>query len=675
MRKFIYTGTQVVTKDDGKADVVRDLKQQQRAFGLLEIKEFDEKTRRFKGIATTIAPDHMDDVVEPSGAEFKLPVPFLYQHDSKKPIGWIDKAKIGKTQIDVEGYVEIPDADAPETIVERLNTAWYELKKRMVRGLSIGFNPKEWSFIKETGGIRWLRWAWLELSMVTIAANAEASITSIKSAYAKSMAASGRSTTPPTGSSTTARAGAPNLKGSNMKTIQEQLAELNELRQTKHARMSELGDLKRNESRAFTDDERKEFDALEADIDNIDDDIRIAKRHSDNIATARPVTDSKSGARGAPYGFVKKLSDVEDKFKGETGLKRAMCHVLSMSEVKQGRFVTPDQIAAKMYGKTNPTLVTVMKAGVAGGGTDSGEWGAELAQVDNRYTGDFIEFLYGLTVFDRLPLRSVPHNVAIKGQDGAFTGYFIGQSKAIKVSAGDFSTASTTPYKAAGLCVVSNEWLRDASGDGLQLCGQGLREAVAQAVDSLFLSATAAASGVAPAGILNGVSAILSNGDDALSVATDIKALFAPFITAKNLSGGLAWVMSPTTAVALSLMKNALGQAEYPAIGPNGGTFMGYPVVIGDNVASGDVILLKPSDIWKIGDLGVSLSVSDSAMIEQDSAPTGATDTPVAATANMVSMFQEDSTAIKVVRPISWGKRRATAVQYVGDAAWGSSLS
>lgn len=675
MRKFIFNGKQVVTQfDDGKAPQTRNVAGEiQRAYMRIEIKEFDDKTRRFKGIATTSTPDRMEDVVDADGAEFKLPIAFLHQHDSSRPVGNIDKAKKVGKEWQVEGYVDNPGSDAPETIRERMGTAWYELSHGLVRGLSIGFNPKEYSFIKETGGIHFTRWEWLELSMVTIPANAEAVITSIKSIARSQLAAPGRKTAsgaPPAGASASTT---PPKKGSTMKTLKERLAEKQAALETKRARMQEIKAARDTEEReSYSDDERSELGNLQAEVKRLDDEVLDLEIEAAQVQRARPISPEQ---RRAPEIHVKKFKDVDEKFKGEIGLKRAIAHIVSMKELKEGNIVTPAQVAERMFGKTNPTLVAVMKTAVAGGGTDSGEWGAELIGLDNRYTGDFIEFLYGETVYDKLPLRVVPANVNVKGQDGAFTGYFVGQSKAIKVSKGDFMVAPTTPYKAAGLTVVSNEWLTDATPDGLNLCGEGLRKAVAQAVDTLFLSATAVSAGVAPAGILNGVSAINTNGGDAQSIATDIKALFAPFITAKNTSGGFAWVMSPTTALALSLMKNALGQAEYPTLTPAGGTWQGFPVYTGDNIGSGDVILLKPSDVWRIGDTGAVLSISDSAMIEQDDAPTGATDTPVAASATMVSMFQEDSTAIKVVRRVSWGKRRSTAVQFVGDAAYGSEQS
>ena len=38
-------------------------------------------------------------------------------------------------------------------------------------------------------------------------------------------------------------------------------------------------------------------------------------------------------------------------------------------------------VAEARYGKSNPLLVAVMKADVAGGGSGSGEWGAELVSA------------------------------------------------------------------------------------------------------------------------------------------------------------------------------------------------------------------------------------------------------------------------------------------------------
>ncbi len=57
--------------------------------------------------------------------------------------------------------------------------------------MSIGFNPIESSQIKDTWAEHFLKWEWLELSCVTIPANVDASITTIKSADEALLAASG----------------------------------------------------------------------------------------------------------------------------------------------------------------------------------------------------------------------------------------------------------------------------------------------------------------------------------------------------------------------------------------------------------------------------------------------------------------------------------------------------
>lgn len=161
-----------------------------RAYSLLEIKSVDDEKRELTGIATTPSTDRMGDIVEPKGAEFDLPLPFLWQHDAHQPIGHVVKAKASKECIEVT--VRLVKTDVPGTLKDRLDEAWQSIKLGLVRGLSIGFQSLEQARIEGTYGVRFLKWMWLELSAVTIAANAEASITSIKSIDAQLLAASGR---------------------------------------------------------------------------------------------------------------------------------------------------------------------------------------------------------------------------------------------------------------------------------------------------------------------------------------------------------------------------------------------------------------------------------------------------------------------------------------------------
>jgi HK97 family phage prohead protease len=163
-----------------------------RAYSTLEIKAVDGaegEKRTFSGIASTPGTDRMGDIVEPKGAVFKLPIPLLWQHDSRQPIGWVTAAKVTDKGIEISGEV----ADVPEEgdLKNRLATAWQSIKAKLVRGLSIGFDPIEHSQIDGTWGQRFTKWEWLELSAVTIPANSEASITAIKAIDTQTRAALG----------------------------------------------------------------------------------------------------------------------------------------------------------------------------------------------------------------------------------------------------------------------------------------------------------------------------------------------------------------------------------------------------------------------------------------------------------------------------------------------------
>lgn len=456
-----------------------------------------------------------------------------------------------------------------------------------------------------------------------------------------------------------------------MKTLHEELSDLKATRSEKAARMQELVELRTADNRRSTAAEAAEFDTLDNDVQTLDDDIRAKTVMAYQAGTAKAVSQENntyagSASRGPT--IIVRNADPDDKFEGQAFTRMVIAKALASMEIG----VRPSDVATARWGKTNPTLVRLIKANeVAGGSSDT--WGSELVSADNRYTGDFISYLHLKTLFDQLPLRPVPADITIKGEDGVATGYWVGESKPIPSSTVDYSSVSLTPLKVGALAVVSNELLRRSSPAAEMLVRDALVKASAQRVDLTFFSASAAVAGVSPAGILNGVSAKTSTGTDAAGVRGDIAALYQDFITANNLEDQLHFVTTLILGKQLQLMRNALSQSEFPGVKLSGGTLEGDPLHTGGNVGSGDLILLNPQDIWKIDDRGVEVSISRDAMIEQSSAPTGATDTPVAASQVFTSMFQSESTAIKVVRSINFAKRRSSAVAYVGDAAYDAS--
>jgi uncharacterized protein len=159
----------------------RNPEEKQFAYSTLSLKAMPEENgvRKFTGTASTPNPDREGDIVEPDGAIFDLPIPLCWMHNTRDPVGWVRRAKVSSAGIEIEG--EVANLPEPASLKDRLDTAWAMLKSGLVQGLSIGFKPKEYARIGETFSYRYLKWLWLELSPVTVAANGDCSINSIKS--------------------------------------------------------------------------------------------------------------------------------------------------------------------------------------------------------------------------------------------------------------------------------------------------------------------------------------------------------------------------------------------------------------------------------------------------------------------------------------------------------------
>jgi uncharacterized protein len=160
----------------------------ERAYSLLTIRSADDDARVITGIASTPTPDRYDDIVEPLGAKFSIPMPLLWQHKHDSPVGTVEFAEL--TDEGIPFRAQLASVEEPGRLKERLDEAWQSVKAKLVRAVSIGFRPLEYAWM-DNGGIRYLSWEWLELSLVTIPANSDATINTIRSLDSITRAASG----------------------------------------------------------------------------------------------------------------------------------------------------------------------------------------------------------------------------------------------------------------------------------------------------------------------------------------------------------------------------------------------------------------------------------------------------------------------------------------------------
>ena len=151
---------------------------QNRAYSVLQIKAVDDEARTFSGIATSPSVDRASDIIDPLGVKFTNPLPLLWQHKHDQPIGTVEFET--PTKDGIRFKAQIPVVPEPGMLKDRTDTAWGEIKHGLVRATSIGFRPIEYAFM-ENGGIRFTEVEVYELSAVTIPAQADAVITTVKS--------------------------------------------------------------------------------------------------------------------------------------------------------------------------------------------------------------------------------------------------------------------------------------------------------------------------------------------------------------------------------------------------------------------------------------------------------------------------------------------------------------
>ncbi|MDO4450279.1 MAG: HK97 family phage prohead protease [Moraxella sp.] len=151
-----------------------------KAYSTLQIKSVTDTDdeRLITGIATTPSTDRDDDILEPTGAKFALPIPLLWQHNHNQPIGEVISATV--TDKGIEIVAKIAKIADDGKLKERIDEAWQSIKSGLVKCLSVGFKIKEYNYLESSWGLHIKEWEWYELSVVTVPANADAVIISVK---------------------------------------------------------------------------------------------------------------------------------------------------------------------------------------------------------------------------------------------------------------------------------------------------------------------------------------------------------------------------------------------------------------------------------------------------------------------------------------------------------------
>lgn len=640
-----------------------------RAYSFLEVKAVNDESRVITGMATTPAVDRVGDVVEPLGVTFKNPLPLLWQHEHDKPIGLVEFGK--PTAKGVPFTATLPKIEEEGKLRDRIEEAWQSIKSGLVRAVSIGFRSLESENIAGTWGTRYIRTEVFELSAVTIPAQAEARIETIKSFDVGLPAATGTKAIPvvriekPAGAS----AQKPVVKtipkpeeGLDMK-FGDQIKSFQAALEQKSARQTELMEKAGEEGRSLDAVESEEFDTLSDEIKATEVHIkRLETMQAADVAKAKPVEDV-SGMRDRHAGITVKAAHKVEKGTAFTRYVIAQCRA-------KGNLMQAAEIA-KQWTDT-PEVEQVLKAAVAAGTTTDATWAAPLVPYQ-QMSNELIELLRPETIVGKMSqLRKVPFNVRIPGQTQGSTVNWVGETRPKPVSALAFEDITLRFNKIAGIVVISDELARLSTPSAEAIIRGDLVAQIAQFTDDSFINpAYAAVTDVRPASVTNSATSIPASGTDADALRNDVRALYSTFIAANMSTAGAVWIMTSTQAMAIGMMMNPLGQPEFPGIGATGGTLLGLDVIVSETVpsdSSGSIIVLaKQSEILLADEGGVTVDVSREASVQMNSTP----DDPATASTVYTSLWANNLLGIRAERMITWRKRRPQAVAYISSANYG----
>jgi HK97 family phage major capsid protein/HK97 family phage prohead protease len=613
----------------------------ERAYAVLSIKSLNGDQRRIGGMASTPTPDRRGDVLEPLGATFTNPLPLLLHHDREKPVG---RVTLTATPTGIAFDAHLPEIPEPGALRDRVEEAWQSVKAGLITGVSVGFRPlKDGLKALASGGYHILQSEICELSLVTVPANVETTIRTIKSYDAPHLAASGHHQP--------GVSGVPRIPAMKP-TASEHIQNLENKRAAHAARITAILETAATDGTTLAGEAATEHDDLSTQIKSLDADLaRWRELEKMNQAAAKP-------APLAPVLESNKAFSVSVRptVPPGTAFIRAACALLAC----KGNRHEAAEYAAR-WNDSTPEVALSLKAAVAPGTVTDPAWAGPL--VNQTMVSEFIELLRPATILGKIPnLRNVPFNCKVPMQTAGGAYGWVGEAKPKPLTKLAFSSDTLGITKVAGIIVLTEELVKLSNPSAEALVRADMVAGIAQFLDQQFTDpAVAAVAGTNPGSITIGAPTAVATTNP----LADIMGLINHFATNNIPVDGVTIILSPANALALSFKTYTDGSPQFPGIGMNGGTYRGINFVTSNTVGT-NVIGVQPSLVLYADDGSVTIDASREASLQMDSAPMS----PADATTVFVSMFQNNLVALRAERFVNWKRVNTNAVKYLTAASW-----
>lgn len=393
--------------------------------------------------------------------------------------------------------------------------------------------------------------------------------------------------------------------------------------------------------RTLNDAEQDEFDAVEKELASVKSHIKRLQKQLDEDAETAAAPNADADRYTGQRVIVKASGHVpEEEFKGQRFAQLVKSRAVAAIDQ-----VPLQEAATHIYGKAVGDLI--VKAAVPVDRADS-------AGVIGSPIQDFIELLKAQSVYDRMNFRRIRSDIPIARQLTGTTGYWVGEGAKITQSKLTTERFTLTPYKVGGITPLTFESVRDSDPATDRMVAQDLTEALQIRVDTTLVGTANTTTGT-PAGLLYGVTPVVSAGVDPEDLIGDLKGLRGQFH--RELQGRIELLMGPEMAADIAGIRTELNVQVFPGMSVNGGTLEGFPVHTTTGVPVGTIIALIPQEIYTISDSSVEIAVSREATIDT------------------TSLFENALIGVRAMRSVNWAKRRDGVVQYIASASYGAPAS
>lgn len=399
---------------------------------------------------------------------------------------------------------------------------------------------------------------------------------------------------------------------------------------------------------------------------------------------------------------VKSVLTQPAKPKGTVRVPTAVeCVALAASAeiVRQRDYTDPERFVAEVRSGDRNHLVR--KQALAVHKSMTGSAGTGQAQ----YGGQLVGALIAPEFRDASPTAILPQVIDrgaramdFKGQNaiilpkrnrGTLPGHWVSEHSTIPVLQGLFSTASLNRYKMAVLATVSEEISRVTKPEIVNVIQRAILEDTSVALDGNFIDDQRSTAGTRPAGIMFGVTPTASAGNSVDQVQADLKVLLTHLISIRARKPLL--LINPIRVASLSLT-TAPGNGYRPFQAElERGTLAGIPLVVAHNMPTDRVIALDADSLFIGHDHPEFDTSNQAALVMLDASdpkpkmgpdPSNGTvdgDTSVnisdaagvdGGPAEVRSMYQSWTLALRFVLPVSWGFARTGTIAALSNVDW-----